>query len=86
MEITPKMDFVEGSFNTENCEMVCVPRYKYASVELGIRADNGTTIVPVAEIKLYGSELYVDAMATFEDAKKFGEEIVRRWNECGNKQ
>lgn len=85
MEITPKMKYVSGSFDTENCEMVCVSRWKYMTVELGIRCDNGSTIVPVAEIKLYDSDLYRDAKATYEQAKAFGEEIARRWNECNNK-
>lgn len=86
MEITPKMDFVEGSFDTTTCEMVCVPRWKYMTVELGIRCDKGSSIVPVAEIKLYDSDLHVDAKATFDQAKSLGEEIARRWNEFSDKR
>ena len=81
MNITPKMDFVTGSFDTDTCEMVCVSKWKYRTVELSIKSSNGWN-VPVAEIKLYDSDLFKDADATFNDAKAFGEEIARRWNEA----
>ena len=84
MIITPKMDFVDGSFNTEDTEMVCVSKWKYRTVELCIKA--GSWNIPMAEIKLYDSDLFKDADITFDDAKKFGEEIARRWNKCNNKQ
>lgn len=42
--------------------------------------------MPVGEIVLYDSELLIDADATFEDAKKLGEEIARRWNACNEKK
>lgn len=84
MKITPKLEYVSGSFDTDNCEMVSVSRYKYKTVNLCIRSENGF-LVPLAEIKLYDSELYVDADATFEDAKAFGEEIAKRWNKQTNK-
>lgn len=80
MEIKPKFEFVTGTFNTDDCEMVCVPRWKYASVDLCIKSDNGNWNIPVGEIKLYDSEKFVDAQETFEDAKAFGKEIARRWN------
>ena len=80
MEIKPKFEFVTGSFNTDDCEMVCVPRWKYASVDLCIKSDNGNWNIPVGEIKLYDSEKFVDARETFEDAEAFGTEIARRWN------
>jgi len=87
MRITPVMEFVQGSFDTDNCEMVCVARHKYASVELAIKSDT-CFAVPFAEIKLYDSELWKDAKVTFEDAKKLGDEIARRWNAArkGGKQ
>lgn len=86
MKITPKIEFVEGSFETSTCEMVCVSKFKYKTVELGVRCDNSSWIVPVGEIMLYDSEKLVDATSTFEDAKKLGEEIARRWNACNEKK
>lgn len=85
MEITPIMDFVSGSFNTKEAEMVSLSKWKYRTVELCIKSDNGWN-VPVAEIKLYDSELFKDADATFDSAKVLGEEIARRWNECTDKR
>jgi len=85
MIVTPKMDFVDGSFNTEDAEMVCISSWKYRTVELGIKTGNGWN-VPVAEIKLYDSDLFKDADITFDDAKRFGEEIARRWNKCTDKK
>ena len=84
MIITPKNEFVEGSFDTTNCEMVCVSKWKYRSVDLCIKAGNWN--IPVSEIKLYDSGKFKDADITFEDAKAFGNEIARRWNECKNKK
>ncbi len=79
MKITPKMEFVSGSWDMDTCEMVCIPSRKYASVGLALRCGDYTS-VQVAEIKLYDSDLWRDAKETFEDAKNFGEEMARRWN------
>jgi hypothetical protein len=84
MKVTPKMNFVEGDFDTKDAVMVCVPKWKYRTVELCIKAGNWN--IPMAEIKLYDSELFKDADVTFDDAKAFGEEIARRWNECNDKK
>lgn len=84
MIITPKFEYVEGNFDTENSEMVCVSKWKYKTVELCIKA--GGWNIPMAEIKLYDSDRFVDADKTFEDAKVFGEEIARRWNEFNDKK
>lgn len=79
MIINQKFDSVDGTFDTDTCEMVSVPHFKYREVELCIKTANGWN-VPIGEIKLYDSDKWVDAEATFEDAKKLGEEIVKRWN------
>lgn len=84
MIITPKLEYVEGNFDTKNSEMVCVSNWKYRTVELCIKA--GSWNIPVAEINLYDSGRFKEADETFEDAKAFGEEIARRWNECNNKK
>ena len=84
MIITPKLEYVEGNFDTKNSEMVCVPKWKYRTVELCIKAGNWN--IPMAEIKLYDSDRFKEADETFEDAKVFGEEIARRWNECNDKK
>lgn len=80
MTINLKFDGTEGNFDTDTCEMVCVPHWKYREVELCIKTDDGVN-VPIGEIKLYLTDKWVDADATFEDAKKFGNEIVKRWND-----
>lgn len=79
MEIKPKMRYVEGNFNTETGEMVCVQKRKYGLVELCFRTEN--MHVPFATIKLHSEDLAIDADAVFDDACKLGDEIVRRWNE-----
>ncbi len=84
MEITPKFNFVEGSFNTEDIEMLCIADENHGTVELCV-CDGGWNI-PIAKIKLHSKDLYVDFKATLGDAKRLGDEIARRWNECQNKK
>lgn len=79
MEINTKIKFVEGSFDTETGQLICIPHKKYGEVSLCFKTDN--LHVPFAKIKLYSKNLAVDADAVFEDASKLGEEIARRWNE-----
>ncbi len=45
MEINTKIKFVDGSFNTETGELVCVQKHKYGSVELCLK---GNMHVPFA--------------------------------------
>lgn len=86
MIITPKFDFVEGSFDTQRVEMLCVPSDKHGRVELCIKEPGNNWNFPIAKIQLHSKDLYVDFKATFEDAKKLGEEIARRWNESLDKR
>jgi len=86
MEITPKFEYVEGSFDTETNEMVCIPSDHKGTVELCFREKGSHWNIPFAKIELYDSDLYVDFRATFEDAKKLGKEICRRWNESLDKR
>ena len=84
MEIKQKFSFVEGDFNTETDEMIIVSSEKNCRVQLCLKG--GGWNIPIAEIKLYSKDLYIDAKAVFKDAEKLGEEIARRWNESENKK
>ncbi|MBO4965941.1 MAG: hypothetical protein J6C81_06720 [Muribaculaceae bacterium] len=81
MEITPKFQFVEGSFDTKEANLVLVPKEKYGEVLLCVKELGSGFNLPIGEITLYDSELFVDFKATLEDATKLGEEICRRFNE-----
>jgi len=85
MEITPKFDFVEGSFDTKDVKMICVQSEKHGRVDLCIK-EEGSMNVSIGKIKLHSRDLYVDFVATFDDAVKLGKEIARRWNECETKE
>lgn len=78
MKITPKIQFVSGSFDTKEVKLVLVPSDNYGKVSLCAHSNWN---IPIGEIKLYSSDRYVDFKATLEDATKFGEEICRRFNE-----
>lgn len=86
MDITPKFKFVEGSFNTKTNRMLVIASDNHGTVELCFKEEDCGWNIPFAEIKLYDSGLYKDFKATMEDARKLGEEIARRWNECADKR
>lgn len=86
MNITPKLEFVEGSFDTKTNKMLCIASDNHGTVNLCFRESDCGWNIPFAEIKLYDSNRYVDFKATMEDAKKLGDEIARRWNECNDKR
>lgn len=81
MKITPKFDFVSGSFDTDEVKMLCLPNDNHGKVELCIKEQGCAWNIPIGCIKLHSRDLYVDFKATIEDATKLGEEIARRWNE-----
>lgn len=81
MKITPKLQFVSGSFDTKEVELVLVSSDNHGIVELCVKEPDSGWNIPIGEIKLYSSDLYVDFKATLEDATKFGKEICRRFNE-----
>ncbi|MDR0385609.1 MAG: hypothetical protein LBH60_05990 [Prevotellaceae bacterium] len=85
MEITPKWKNVKGSFDTKEVEMVCVPSYSYRVIALCIKEKGKRTNFPVANVKLYSGDLYVNFKEAYDDAVKLGEEIARRWNESETK-
>lgn len=78
MEINHKFWNVNGAFETETGELVCVGLKKYNAVLLCFKANMN---IPFAEIRLHSEDLAVDADAVFDDAVKLGDEIARRWNE-----
>ncbi len=86
MKITPKIQFVSGSFDTKEASLVLVPSDKHGEIWLCVTEPGCGWNVPIGEIKLYSSELYRDFKETFEDACKFGNEICRRFNEFPNDQ
>jgi len=81
MKITPKIQFVSGSFDTKDVKLVLVPSDNHGEVSLCVNEPGCGWNIPIGEIKLYSSDLYVDFKETLEDAAKLGEEICRRFNE-----
>lgn len=81
MEKKPKIQFVSGSFDTKECSLVLVPSDNHGEISLCVTEPGCGWNIPIGEIKLYSSELYVDFKETYEDACKFGKEICRRFNE-----
>lgn len=82
MKITPKFNYVEGSFDTQRVEMTCVPSKNNGRVSLCFKEKENSCNFPIGRIELYSNDLYKDFTDTFDDAVKLGEEISRRWNEC----
>lgn len=78
VKIGTRFDFVEGEFDTDTDELVCVGNKKYGQVSLCFVTKNLN--VGFAKIKLFSRDRAVDADATYEDAMALGEEIARRWN------
>ena len=72
-----RIEFVEGDFDMQTGELVCVQRPKYGEVRLCFKAGMN---IPFASIKLHTRDRAVDADAVFDDAVKLGDEIARRWN------
>ena len=72
MIITPKIDYLEGYFDTKKVRMNCIPSKNRGRIDLCLESDDGINI-PIAKIKLFSNDL-------------FGEEIARRWNEFKDKK
>ena len=86
MKITPKIQFVSGSFDTKKVKLVLIPSDNHVLVELCVKEPDSNWNIPIVEIKLYSSDRYVDFKATLEDATKFGKEICRRFNDFPQNQ
>ena len=81
MNVSHRFEFVEGDFDTDTGKLSCVGNRKYGLVELCF--DEGVHI-PFARVKLHSRDRAVDADAVFDDAKRLGDEIARRWNCADN--
>lgn len=81
MKITPKFEYVTGSFDTDNVKMLCLSNENHGKVELCIEENPNGFNFPIGTIKLHSRDLYVDFKETLGDAKCLGKEIARRWNE-----
>jgi len=77
MRIKQKFDFVEGEFETDTVEMICMPDKRYGLVELALKAGMN---YPVARIRLHSKDRLVHALEVFDSAKALGDEICKRWN------
>lgn len=77
MEIDHKFDFVEGTFDTETGELICVRIDKYCEVKLCFKSNMH---IPFAKIKLHSRDTYGDAKSVIDDAYNLGNEICKRWN------
>lgn len=86
MKITPKIQFVSGSFDTKDVSLVLVPNDNHGEVSLCVKESHSNWLIPIGEIKLYSSDRYVDFKATLEDATLLGKEICRRFNEFPQEQ
>lgn len=81
MKITPKIQFVSGSFDTKEVSLVLVPSDNHGEISLCVKESTSSWNIPIGEIKLYSTDRYADFKETYDDACAFGEEICRRFNE-----
>lgn len=86
MIITPKFQFVEGSFDTKRVKLVCIPNDKQGQVDICIKDPDCGWNIPIGQIKQFSRDLYCDFKETLPDATRLGEEIERRCNECESKK
>jgi len=75
-KLTHRFENVNGSVSVEELEIISVSKKKYDEVLLCIKSNMN---IPFATIKLYNSNLAIDAAACFESAEALGKEIERRW-------
>lgn len=78
MIISPRLDGVTGSFDTETGKLVCVSNPKYGDVQLCFVSGMN---ISFGNIRLHSSDRFADATAVMPDAQALGTEIAKRWNE-----
>lgn len=70
MEIKPKFQFVEGSFDTQRVKLLCIPDDNHGRVDLCIKDPDCGWNIPIGQIKLFSRDLYRDFKETLPDATK----------------
>ena len=74
MNIKLKGNFINLDFDTERATLVSIPsKEKYHQVDIALEPDKNYAPVVIATLEF-------SQMENFEDLKKLGEEIARRWN------
>lgn len=56
MKITPKIQFVSGSFDTKEVKLVLIPSENHGEVSLCVNEPGSTWNIPIREIKLYSRD------------------------------
>ncbi len=69
MEIKPKFQFVEGSFDTQRVKLLCIPDDNHGRVDLCIKDPDCGWNIPIGQIKLFSRDLYRDFKETLPDAE-----------------
>lgn len=64
MEIKPKFQFVEGSFDTQRVKLLCIPDDNHGRVDLCIKDPDCGWNIPIGQIKLFSRDLYRDFKET----------------------
>ena len=74
MNIKLKGNYIKLDFDTERATMVSIPsKEKYHQVDIAIMPDKNYAPIVIATLEFSQIE-------NFENLKKLGEEIARRWN------
>ena len=74
MNIKLKGNYIDLDFDTERATMVSIPsKEKYHQVDIAIMPDKNYAPIVIATLEFSQIE-------NFENLKKLGEEIARRWN------
>ena len=74
MNIKLKGNYIDLDFDTERATMVSIPsKEKYHQVDIAIMPDKNYAPIVIAT-------LWFSQIENFENLKKLGEEIARRWN------
>ena len=66
MEIKPKFQFVEGSFDTQRVKLLCIPDDNHGRVDLCIKDPDCGWNIPIGQIKLFSRDLYRDFKETLQ--------------------
>jgi len=80
MVIKIKWEYVNLDFDTKESVMESIPsKEQYHAVALAIKPTQHSMGIEIARLSY-------DTGYNFENLKKFGEEIARRWNTCNDKK